>query len=51
MILFTCLLVFAIALAALTIIIGGGPVIIVFGDIIVCVLMIAWIIKIAKKKK
>ena len=50
MILFTCLLVFAIALGALTIIIGGS-VIIVFGDIIVCVLMIAWIIKIAKKKK
>lgn len=50
MILFTCLLVFAIVLAVLTIMIGG-PVIIVFGDIIVCVLMIAWIIKIAKKKK
>ena len=49
MILFTCLLVFAIMLAVLTIIIGG-PVIIAFGDIIVCVLMIALIIKITKKK-
>ena len=49
MILFTCLLVFAIVMTVLTIIIGG-PVIIVFSDIIMCVLMIAWIIKIAKKK-
>lgn len=50
MILFTCLLVFAMVLAVLTIVIGG-PAVIVFSDVIVCTLIIIWIIKITTRKK
>nr|DAI86309.1 MAG TPA: hypothetical protein [Caudoviricetes sp.] len=50
MILFTCLLVLAIVITVLTIVIGGS-VAVVFGDVIICILIIAWIIKYVTTKK
>ena len=52
----TILLIFmaiAATIAAIVVLVGGGAIgIVLFGDVIVCVLFIAWIIsKIVKKRK
>lgn len=45
-------LVFAVVMTVLSIMVGGSIGIVVFGDVIICVLIIVWIIKrIANKKK
>lgn len=45
-------LVFAVVMTVLSITVGGSIGIVVFGDVIICVLIIVWIIKrIANKKK
>ena len=45
-------LVFAAVMTVLAITVGGSIGIVVFGDVIICVLIIVWIIKhIANKKK
>ena len=45
-------LVFAVVMTVLSITVGGPIGIVVFGDVIICVLIIVWIIKrIANKKK
>lgn len=45
-------LIFAVAMTVLAITVGGSIGIVVFGDVIICVLIIIWIIKrIATKKK
>lgn len=45
-------LIFAAVMTVLAITVGGSIGVIVFGDVIICVLIIVWIIKrIAKKKK
>lgn len=45
-------LVFAVVMTVLAIAVGGSIGIVVFGDVIICVLIIVWIIKrIANKKK
>ena len=55
MILFTILLVALLVMAVVAILgvmVTGGATIFLFGDVIVCVLLIAWIVKkIIKKKK
>ena len=46
------MLVLLIVTAVITIVVGGGAFIIVFADLIVCALVIAWIIKrLIKKRK
>lgn len=45
-------LVFTVVMTVLAITVGGSIGIVVFGDVIICVLIIVWIIKrIANKKK
>ena len=45
-------LIFAVVMTVLAITVGGSIGIVVFGDVIICVLIIVWIIKrIANKKK
>ena len=45
-------LVFAVVMTVLAFTVGGSIGIVVFGDVIICVLIIVWIIKhIANKKK
>lgn len=54
MILFMTLLIMALLLAVFTVFaiaIGGSVFIVVFGDVIVCILLIVWIIKKLFKKK
>ena len=54
MILFTTLLIMALLLAVFTVFaiaIGGSVFIVVFGDVIVCIFLIVWIIKKLFKKK
>lgn len=56
MIMFTILLITFLVLLATTILaisIGGAGFLIIFGDVIVCIILIAWIIKrrIQRKKK
>lgn len=54
MILFITLLIMALLLAVFTmfaIAIGGSVFIVVFGDVIVCIFLIVWIIKKLFKKK
>ena len=54
MILFTTLLITALLLAVFTVFaiaIGGSVFIVVFGDVIVCIFLIVWIIKKLFKKK
>ena len=54
MILFMTLLIMALLLAVLTVFaiaIGGSVFIVVFGDVIVCIFLIVWIIKNLFKKK
>ena len=54
MILFMTLLIMALLLAVFTVFtiaIGGSVFIVVFGDVIVCIFLIVWIIKKLFKKK
>ena len=54
MILFTTLLIMALLLAVFTVFaiaIGGSVFIVVFGDVIVCIFLIVWIVKKLFKKK
>lgn len=56
MILFTILTIMLLSLIAITVIavsIGGAAFIAVFGDVIVCVFLLVWIVKklVSKKKK
>ena len=54
MILFTTLLIMALLLAVFTVFaiaVGGSVFIVVFGDVIVCIFLIVWIIKKLFKKK
>ena len=54
MILFTLLMIALVVFAVITIItilIGGVGFIVIFGDLIICILLIAWIIKHFLKKK
>ena len=55
MILFTILLLMLLILVTITVIaisMGGAAFVILFGDVIVCILVIVWIIKcLAKKRK
>lgn len=54
MILFMILLLMLVILTVFTVIaiaIGGSAFIVVFGDVIVCIFIIAWIIKKLAKKK
>ena len=54
MILFMTLLIMALLLAVFTVFaiaIGGSVFIVVFGDVIVCIFLIVWIIKEVFKKK
>lgn len=54
MILFTLLMIALVVFAIITIItilIGGVGFIVIFGDLIICILLIAWIIKHFLKKK
>ena len=54
MILFITLLIMALLLAVFTVFaiaIGGSGFIVVFGDVIVCIFLIVWIIKKLFKKK
>ena len=54
MILFITLLIMALLLAVFTVFaiaIGGSVFIVVFGDVIVCIFLIVWIIKNLFKKK
>ena len=54
MILFITLLIMALLLAVFTVFaiaIGGSVFIVVFGDVIVCIFLIVWIIKKLFKKK
>ena len=54
MILFTTLLIMALLLAVFTVFaiaVGGSVFIVVFGDVIICIFLIVWIIKKLFKKK
>lgn len=54
MILFTVLLVMLLLLAAFAVIllsVGGTAFVIVFGDVIVCIALIVWLIRFLVKKK
>ena len=54
MILFTLLLITLIVLAVATIIaaiVGGSGIILIFGDVIVCIALIAVIVKLFREKK
>lgn len=54
MILFTILLIIALILVTITtlaIAVGGSAFVIIFGDVIVCIVLIAWIMKKLIKRK